>query len=64
MPNRTVRRRREAALARARKAAEKAVALLEQTDAETDPLYHERRVRAEALTAVVGVMETKIREDA
>lgn len=63
MPSRAVRRKREAALAKARKSATAAVNLLERTPA-GDPRYHERRVFAEALTGVVGVMEHKIREDA
>jgi hypothetical protein len=58
-----VRRKREQALAKARKVAERHVAALDATDPE-DPAYHERRVFAETHTALVGVMEAKIREDA
>lgn len=63
MPNRSVRRKREAALDKARRKAQAAVDLLASTDPD-DPRYHERRVFAEAFTGVVGVMEAKIREDA
>lgn len=61
--NRALRRKREAALAKARRKAQAAVDLLEATDPDDDR-YHERRVFAEAFTGVVGVMEAKIRADA
>lgn len=60
--NRALRRKREAALAKARKKADAAVALLERTPPESEA-YHERRVFAEAFVGVVGVMEAKMRED-
>lgn len=60
--NRSKRRKREAALASARKAAEQALAVLERTPV-VDEGYHEARVRAEAFTGVVGLMEAQMRKD-